>query len=146
VILIGNYAFYGCNGITAIGIQKSAATYALSIGAETFRNCSNLTKIAFIEDALEIPSLSIGTAAFHSTKLADFAGTGVNSIVVDSIGTYAFGVCPSLNYDMIDKIQSIPGTTKVQDTTSSKKFIYFKPDNNAAMYTKGNLIYGEIES
>jgi hypothetical protein len=30
--LIGDYAFYGCTGITAIGIQKSATTYALSIG------------------------------------------------------------------------------------------------------------------
>jgi hypothetical protein len=30
--LIGNYAFAGCNGITSIGIQKTAATYALSIG------------------------------------------------------------------------------------------------------------------
>jgi hypothetical protein len=47
---------------------------------------------------------------------------------------------------MLDKIQSVVGTTKVQDTTGFKKFIYFKPDNNATMMSKGNLAYGEIES
>jgi hypothetical protein len=86
IVIIGNFAFYGCTGITAIGIQKTAVTYALSIGAETFRNCSSLTKITFIEDGLEIPSLSIGGYAFTScTKLTDFAGTDTNSIVINSI-------------------------------------------------------------
>jgi hypothetical protein len=101
-----------------------------------------------MEDAAEIPSLSLGANAFdRCTKLADFAGTGANSIVINSIANYAFSLCPSLTYDMIDKIKdTIPGATKVQDTTDSKKYIYFKPDNNAVMYTKGNLIYGEIES
>jgi hypothetical protein len=147
VILIGNYAFYGCNGITAIGIQKSAATYALSIGGYAFHTCSNLTKITFIEDEAEIPSLTLGLNAFYNcAKLTNFAGTETNSVIIDTIGQYAFAVCPNLTYSMIDKIQSISGTTKIQDTTGSKKFIYFKPDNNTAMNTKGNLAYGEIES
>jgi hypothetical protein len=145
--LIGNYAFAGCNGITAIGIQITATPYALSIGDRAFQNCSNLTKITFIEDAVEIPSLSLGTGAFERcAKLADFAGTESDSIVIDAISNYAFSNCRFLTYDMIDKIKSVPGATKVQDTTGSKKFIYFKPDNNAAIDTKGGLAYGEIES
>jgi hypothetical protein len=144
---IGNNTFTGCNGITAIGIQKTAATYALSIGTYAFQNCTNLTKIAFIEDAVEIPSLTIGTYSFTGcTKLADFAGVDANSVVIDSIGTYTFGICPSLTYNMLDKIKSVAGTTKVQDTTGSKKFIYFKPDNNGTLYSKGSLAFGEIES
>jgi hypothetical protein len=146
VILIGNYAFYGCNGITAIGIQKTATTYALSIGERAFSYCGNLTKIAFIEDEANIPSLSLGINAFTAcTKLTDFAGTGANSIVIDTIGQYAFSLCSSLTYDMIDKIKTIPGITEIQDATN-KKYIYFKPDNNATMPSKGNLAYGEIES
>jgi hypothetical protein len=47
---------------------------------------------------------------------------------------------------MLDKIKSITGTTKIQDATGSKKYIYFKPDNNATMTSKGCLAYGEIES
>jgi hypothetical protein len=145
--LIGNYAFTSCSGITAIGIQKSDTTYALSIGTYAFQNCTNLTKIAFIEDAVEIPSLSIGTVAFDNCqKLADFAGASANSIVIDAIANYTFSLCPNLTYDMIDKIKSVVGTTKVQDTTGFKKFIYFKPDNNAIMLSKGCLAYGEIES
>jgi hypothetical protein len=144
---IGNYAFQGCSGITAIGIQKSDTTYALSIGNYAFRGCSNLTKIAFIEDESEIPSLSLGTTAFsYCSKLADFAGTGADSIVINAIGTATFYACSSLTYNMLDKINSVTGTTKVQDTTSSKKFIYFKPDNNGTLYSKGCLAYGEIES
>jgi hypothetical protein len=88
----------------------------------------------------------LGNQAFiNCAKLADFAGTDANSIIIDSITSSAFSNCASLTYDMIDKIKTIPGTTKIQDAIN-KKFIYFKPDNNAAMYTKGNLAYGEIES
>jgi hypothetical protein len=95
---------------------------------------------------VEIPSLSIGAATFgYCTKLADFAGVSANSIIIDSIATYAFGVCSSLTYDMIDKIKSVPGATKIQDAVN-KKYIYFKPDNNAVMNAKGCLAYGEIES
>jgi hypothetical protein len=141
-----NYAFNGCTGITAIGIQKSAAAYALSIGTAAFQSCANLIKIAFIEDAVEIPSLSLGTNAFAGcANLADFTGVDANSIIINAIGGYAFDYARSLNYNMLDKIQSITGATKVQDAVN-KKYIYFKPDNNAVMYTKGNLIYGEIES
>jgi hypothetical protein len=46
---------------------------------------------------------------------------------------------------MLDKIQSIPGATKIQDA-SIKKSICFKPNNNDVMYSKGCLAYGEIES
>jgi hypothetical protein len=100
-----------------------------------------------MEEQPGIPSLSInGTAFERCTKLADFSGAEADSIVIDSIGAYAFSLCPSLTHDMLDKIQSVVGTTKVQDNTGFKKFIYFKPDNNAAMDTKGCLAYGEIES
>jgi hypothetical protein len=99
-----------------------------------------------MEDETEIPSLTIGYRAFQNcTKLADFAGAGANSIVIDGIGAVAFTGCASFTYDMLDKIKTVPGATKVQDAVN-KKYIYFKPDSNANMPSKGCLIYGEIES
>jgi len=54
---IGNYAFYGCSGLTSITIPNSVT----SIGSRAFMDCSNLTSIT-------IPSsvTSIGADAFYN--------------------------------------------------------------------------------
>jgi hypothetical protein len=50
---------------------------------------------------------------------------------------------------MIDKVRSFPSSIKVKDTTGSKKYIYFQPDDTnpyASLSQRGCLAYGEIES
>jgi hypothetical protein len=149
VTTIGASAFRNRIGISEVSFNKVKATDGtLSFGDYAFDSCTNLTKITFLGND-NIPSLTIGQYAFQNcVKLADFAGAVANSIVVTSIGASAFIGCTSLNYDMLDKINSAAALTftKVQDTTGSKKFIYFKPIGalQEMIYTVGCLAYGEI--
>ncbi|MBQ8337237.1 MAG: leucine-rich repeat domain-containing protein [Bacteroidaceae bacterium] len=81
---IGNYAFYGCSGLTSITIPNSVT----SIGYNAFYGCSGLTSVT-------IPNsiTSIGSGAFYSCS-------GLTSIEipnsVTSIGDEAFNGCTSL--------------------------------------------------
>ena len=81
---LGDYAFYGCSGLTSLTIPSSVT----SIGGEAFRDCSGLT-------SLTIPSgvTSIGEAAFSGCS-------GLTSLTipssVTSIGNNAFYGCSSL--------------------------------------------------
>ena len=81
---IGNYAFYGCDGLTSIEIPNSVT----SIGNSAFYGCEGLTSI-------EIPNsvTSIGGGAFYYCY-------GLKSVVipnsVTSIGGGAFGYCHRL--------------------------------------------------
>jgi hypothetical protein len=71
-----------------------------------------------------IPKLSIGEYAFQRcAKLGDFVGAETDSIDIIAIGEGAFGYCPSLNYDMLDKIHGVAGTEKVKDDSGSKQHI-----------------------
>ena len=85
VTSIGEEAFDGCKGLTALTIPNSVT----SIGRNAFTGCSGLT-------ALTIPNsvTSIGNSAFVSC-------TGLTSVTipssVTSIGTYAFRWCSGLN-------------------------------------------------
>ena len=67
VTSIGNYAFFGCIGLTSVAIPSSVT----SIGNNAFQGCSGLTSVA-------IPAsvTSIGNYVF--------SGSGVTSIVVDA--------------------------------------------------------------
>ena len=107
VTSIGNHAFYGCSGLTAVEIPNSVT----SIGYYAFRGCSGLT-------AVEIPNsvTSIGYYAFRgcSGLTAVSIGNSVTSIgsgafedcsgltaveipnSVTSIGNYAFSGCKNL--------------------------------------------------
>ena len=85
VTSIGNSAFYGCSGLTAIQIPSSVT----SIGDKAFYRCSGLT-------AVEIPSsvTSIGNYAFYGCS-------GLTAVEipnsVTSIGEWAFSWCSGLN-------------------------------------------------
>jgi hypothetical protein len=143
---IGNYAFYGCKGITSVRLQKTTALNSpVTIGLGAFEKCVNLTNINFIGDA--IPNLMIDERAFYSCeKLSDFVGALPDSIDIADIGDYAFAYCNALSYNMLDKIRTVGGTQKIKDGSVSKQYIYFRPEAQAAMYTKGCLAYGEIAS
>ena len=81
---LGDYAFYGCSGLTSLTIPSSVT----SIGGDAFRDCSGLT-------SLTIPSsvTSIGSYAFWDCS-------GLTSLTipssVTSIGYAAFYDCSSL--------------------------------------------------
>ena len=84
VTTIGNYAFYGCNGLTDITIGNSVT----SIGSSAFDGCTGLADITIGNSVT-----SIGTSAFHGCSgLTDI--TIGNSVTF--IGQSAFYGCSSL--------------------------------------------------
>jgi hypothetical protein len=84
VTSIGDYAFYGCTGLTSVTIPESVT----SIGNYAFRGCSGLTSVTIPESVT-----SIGYYAFCGCS-------GLTSVTipegVTSIGSCAFENCSSL--------------------------------------------------
>ena len=107
VISIGNYALYGCSGLTSVTIGSSVT----SIGNDAFSGCSGLTSVTIGNSVT-----SIGNYAFYGcsgltsvtipnsiTSIGNYAFEGCNSLTsvtignsVTSIGNYAFEGCNSL--------------------------------------------------
>ena len=85
VTAIGNYAFYGCSGMTSVAIGNNVQ----SIGNNAFQGCSGMTSVAIGNSVT-----SIGNYAFHGCSSLNSVTIG-NSVT--SIGNYAFGGCAGLN-------------------------------------------------
>ena len=95
VVSIGNYAFYGCSGLTSVTIGNSVT----SIGYAAFYGCSGLTSVTIPNSVT-----SIGANAFRSCS-------GLTSVTipnsVTSIGAYAFDGCNLTSVTIPNSVTSI---------------------------------------
>ena len=91
---IGNYAFYGCNGLTSVTIPNSLT----SIGKGTFGNCSGLTSITVESGNLYYDSRDDCNAIIEKSNNTLITGCKNTTIPnsVTSIGSYAFSGCSGL--------------------------------------------------
>ena len=108
VTSIGEYAFYGCSGLTSLTIPSGVT----SIGYRAFQGCSGLTSMI-------IPSgvTAIGKEAFYGCS-------GLTSIYVypenlPELGTYIFNECDAKNCTVY-----VPKGT--YDAYKSSEFGYFE--------------------
>ena len=97
VILIKDWAFYGCRSLTAINIPESVT----SIGEYAFSGCSSLTSITLLDGV---------------TSIGDWAFSGCNSLTtivlpkkMKNIGSKAFANCGEL-LDVYCYAESLPST------------------------------------
>ena len=92
---IGDYAFYGCSGLTSIIIPQGVT----SIGVEAFSDCTSLTNITVAVDNSNHESIDGVLYNKAGTSLIACPG-GLTKISipqgVTSIGDYAFYSCPGL--------------------------------------------------
>ena len=96
VTAIGNYAFYGCSGLTSITIGNSVT----SIEESAFARCTGLTSITIGNSVT-----SIGQHAFYGCSSLTSVTIG-NSVT--TIGDYAFSGCSGLTSVYIpDSVKTI---------------------------------------
>ena len=91
VMSIGDFAFYGCNGLTSVTIPNSVT----SIGVNAFQYCSNLTSVI-------IPNSVTGIGSGAFSNCTSLASVEIPNSVT-SIGSGAFSNCTSL--PVIDNVR-----------------------------------------
>ena len=118
---IGNYAFYGCTGLTNVTIPDSVT----SIGDYAFDGCTGLSSVTIgkrvtrigdeaFDGCTGLTSVTIGNSVKIIGRSAFYGCTGLTSITipgsVTSIGDYAFKGCSGLKSVTIpDSVTSIGG-------------------------------------
>ena len=137
VTRIGDYAFYGCSGLTSITIPNSVT----SIGSCAFSGCSGLTSVTIGNGVT-----SIGYRAFSgcsgltsvtipnsvtSIGYSAFSGcSGLTSVTipnsVTSIGNYAFKGCSGLTSVTIPNSVTSIGERAFENCSAIKE-VYAKP-------------------
>jgi len=120
VTSISDFAFYECNGLTSVTIGNSVT----SIGTKAFYNCSSLTSVTIPNSVT-----SIGDRAFSGCS-------GLTSVTigsgVTSIGYYAFSGCSSLS-DVYCLAKNVPTTKSIAFDDS--------PIASATLYVLKGSIY-----
>ena len=147
VTSIGNYAFYGCSGLTNIEIPNSVT----SIGNAAFWNCSSLTSI-------EIPNsvTSIGFSAFaYCSGLTNFAiCDGVKTVeeyafyncsnletlyignTIESIGDDAFLGCDKIKEIKVGLKKPISGSENIFANDTYYNATLYVPNGTKSLYEK----------
>ena len=100
VTSIGDYAFYGCSGLTSVTIPESVT----SIGRSAFSGCSGLTSVTIPNSVT-----SIGDYAFYDCSSLTSIDIPES---VTSIGMYAFNGCVNLSSIIIP-----PNVTVIRPNT-----------------------------
>ena len=118
VTSIGNYAFWGCGGLTSVIIPNSVKT----IGNYAFASCSGLTSVSIPNSVTSIgeyafstcrglPSVTIPNSVTSIGKAAFFECSGLTSITigssVTSVGYGTFASCPEL-IDVYCHAENVP--------------------------------------
>ena len=129
VTSIGNYAFYGCSGLTSVTIGDSVT----SIGDHAFYNCTSLTSVT-IGDSVT----SIGDSAFfYCTSLTEinFNATAMNDL---SSSNYVFSYAGQ-NGDGI-KVTIGKNVTKIPAYLFSPSYDYsYSPKIRSVVFEEGSV-------
>ena len=113
---IGDYAFYGCSGLTRVILPGDLT----NIGSSAFYNCSNLTSIII---PLEVTS--IGSSAFSGCS----GLTSINTIYSKQIGAYAFKDCTALTSVAFGRDITFIGAYAFQNCNNLKSVTFDNPES-----------------
>ena len=153
VTLFGEQCFQDCGSLV---LSTSAIANATTIGANSFRGCTNLT------GALNLPNLtSLGNAAFYQSGITSVTNLGSITTIgqstfygcshldnvtlpqsVTSIGETAFQNCSSLRYIIIPTSQTITFTGGRNFSNVPSSCIMYVDDNKVSEVVASNAAIG----